>query len=234
MNVLPLELSFFVERLRQKEPVSYVRYGDGEFLAILGTKGSNCDGAQYFDDLAEALRETLESPRDYMHGIGPKILNRKNGLTQSSISWIEKHCPQIEWYDSEVFLTAMLAGQFYPLTNALRERKVLLVGNASLRQAPIPFDEFVEIPRLNAWLNYAATLDRIQSKMHSVNTVLFCGGMMAKVCLYDLFPTWGKTHFMLDCGSIFDQTVGVLSRSYSRRLKPEERETLNRVNFNLK
>jgi hypothetical protein len=231
MNVLPLDLTFFTERLSRNEPVSVARYGDGEMLAVLGTKGSNCDGSQYFPDLSEALRQTLEVPRDYLHCIAPKVTSRKNGLTESSFHWITKHCPQVEWYDSEVFLNAMLAGTLAPLIEVIEAKEILVVGNTHLRKAPLHYQEFVEIPTLNAWLDYAFILDQVRARMHAANVVLFCGGMTSKVLIYDLYPTWGKTHFMLDFGSILDQAVGVLSRSYSRRLKQEERDALLHLNF---
>lgn len=230
MNVLPLPLSFMTERFIQNEPFSLARYGDGEMLCIMKTKGHNCDGHEYFRDLGIALANSLIQPKDYLHCIAPKVMHRKNGLTEASVAWIKKNSPSLEWYDSETILNASLAGELNPFLMAICSRRVMLVGPKYLRALPI-YQEFVEVPRINAWLHYDEIRHAILKNAYQVDVILFCAGMTSKVLIWTLYDGLGKNRYLLDIGSTFDCFVGVLSRSYARRLKPEEIGRLRALNF---
>lgn len=231
MNVQPLELSYFVDRLQAFRPASIARYGDGEFLAILGVQGENCDHSEYFSDLGAALRESLEHPRAYLHCLAPKVIHRKNGLTEAAFNWIQIHAPLVEWYDSEVFLSASLAGGLQPFVRALADKRVMVVGSRHLRTLPFKPEVFIEVPAVNAWLEYSRIKAAIQQAIYRTNVVLFCAGMTSKVLIYDLFPACGHNRFLFDLGSCFDMYCGVNSRSYARRLPPGEIARLKTLNF---
>jgi hypothetical protein len=231
MNVLPLDIFFFTESLSCNSPASFSRLGDGEMLCVLKQRGENCDHSEYFPELGAALRATLMRPYDYRHGIAPKILHRKNGLTERSLQWLERYSKVKQWYDSEVFLTAMLGGNLGHWTNLLQQRKVMLVGNVHLRHAPLSPTVFIEVPTINAWLNHDEILQQIERSMYQVDVVLFCTGMLSKVLLWELYPTYGRTHWLWDCGSVFDVFCGVMSRSYARKLTPAEIGVLKVKNF---
>lgn len=228
MNVLPLSIEELIAKL--DSPFSLVRYGDGEFYSLLGQTGKNCDGADYgLPNLRKSLKETLTNPRDYLYGIGPKVMNRKNGTTEQSVQWIDQNAPQIKWHTSETILEASLAGELKPFIQKLG--KIMIVGNERLNQAPIPFKVFVQVPSANAWLQYDEILYLIRQELYQVDTVLFCAGFLSKVAIWDLFPSTGKTHTCLDVGSTLDMYCGVNSRSYARKLPLSEIERLKALNF---
>lgn len=232
MNVLPLDISFFVDALAHNEPVSFARYGDGEMYAIFKMNGENCDHCQYFPELGEALATTLRQPYDYLHGIAPKVMrHRGNGITEASVAWIEKHSRVKEWYDTEVFLTASLNGNLKPFMDELKQKHVILVGNNRLIDVPFRYDLFIEVPPVNAWLSYQDIHDRIKADLYRVDVVLFSAGMCTKVLIHDFFPMCGQTKFLLDMGSIFDMYVGIDSRSYARNLTTKQKIRLMRDNF---
>lgn len=230
MIVNPLPIEILVNRLENTLPFSLVRYGDGEMLCILGKDGANCDGAEYgIPGLREALARTLTEPRNYLHCIAPKVMHRGNGLTQKSVAWIEKNAPSVEWYDSETILEASLAGELKPFIQALG--KVMIVGPEHLRQIPIPFKVFVQVPKINAWLQYDKILYLIKRELYQVDTVLFCSGFLSKIAIWTLYNQFGETRNLLDIGSSLDMFCGVNSRSYARKRSVEEIQQLKLANF---
>lgn len=235
MQIAKLNLDFFTEQLRIGNPTTFVRYGDGEFSAILGVTGKNCDGHDYFESLGAALAQTITESRAYNYAIGPKITSRDNWLTKKSLNWIEKHAKRIEWYDSEVFLTASLAGEFAPFIETLRPHRVMFVGAGRMMGwAMQTFGDktiFISTPLPNAWLSHIGILRLIQGAANNCDVILFSAGMTSKVLMWELFPALGKTHFMLDTGSLFDMYAGSLSRSYARKLSGEQIKRLRESNF---
>lgn len=231
MKIYSLPLSFFVDKLQHKEPFAFVRAGDGEFQAVLGYDGHNCDGTNYTPELAAALRRTLEQPRDYLYAIGPKITQRKNRLSRAALDYLDRRAKVTRWHDSEVFLTASLAGQLRPFIDALRERRVALVGAAHLRALPLAVAEFVEVPLVGAFEARAEIRAAVTDTLTRANVVLFCSGMLSKILIWELFPLVKTTHALIDIGSTFDQYAGRMSRGYARKLDAAEIARLRELNF---
>ncbi len=237
MEIKKLSLEFFVEKLNNREPFSFARYGDGEFSAILGVKGHNCDGHEYFQDMGKALAKTLEEPRagNYFYGIGPKITGRDNRLTKKTISWLYAHTNNIQWNSSEVLLEASLAGELTPFVEALKKYSGIVVGPQHLMPfGNYLFDEHrphICIPSLNAWNVYENTLREIRREAYRCNIIIFSAGPVSKILIWSLFPWLGTTHTMIDCGSLWDMYRGIKSRSYARKLSDERIEELCKLNF---
>lgn len=232
ITVHPLPLETLVDKLNTFDPFTLTRYGDGEFLCVLSAPGQNCDGVKYnLPDLRESLSATLIHYQQYYYCIAPKVMSRKNGLTEKSVAWIEKHAPFIKWYDSETILNASVAGELKPFTQALKKRKVMLVGPAHLRSFPLPIKVFVEVPKVDAWLVYEDILRAVRRELYQVDTVLLCAGFVSKCLCWELHAMTKDSISVLDCGSTFDAYSGVYSRSYSRNRDAAEWDRLKRLNF---
>lgn len=230
MTILPLPLSFFVDKLNAAEPFSFARYGDGEFSAILGEVGENADHHQYFPGLGAELRQTLVTPRAYMHALGPKARHR-DGIGPDVANFLAA-CPPVEWYTSETFLTASLQGKLYPLVEALGRLRVVMVGPAHLRQLPITnVVAFVEVPLANCWLEKARIEHDILREAYKADVIAFSAGMATNVMIYDLFPHLGGTHALIDFGSLWDVMVGVDSRRYARRMTADMKRRMIEANL---
>lgn len=236
-EVNALSIDFFTSRLARRNPIAYVRYGDGEFNAIFGRSGENCDGHTYFPMMGQQLALTLTQPRhgNYMYGIGPKAA-RSEELRDAVGAWISVNAQGVTWNTSEVFLHASLEGALLPLINGLRARRVMLVGNPHLSRLELGSDMVhVPSPAKNAWLSKDRLRKEIISRMEErqPDVVLFCAGMVSKILIWELFPQWGKKVHLWDMGSVFDLYCGVDSRSYARRMRLAQKENLLRVNFGL-
>lgn len=243
MNIQPLALDMFTARLKSRNPFAFVRYGDGEFNAIFHMQGQNCDGHRYFPDLGDALAETLKQPRggDYVYAIGPKAAK---GMNIPVTRWLSRNAPELRWHDSEVLLTASLAGSLLPLVRVLNHRRVVIVGAAHLARlwehglVREP-QAHVITPDLNAWLDRRRIAQDVLRAANPTNAarradvVLFSAGMVSKVLIWQLYPLLGAEMCLWDTGSCFDVYCGKDSRSYARRMSAERKRELAIVNFGL-
>lgn len=230
-----ISLDFFTARLRARNPITFVRYGDGEFNAIFGMSGHNCDGHEYFPRLGAELALTLLQPRtgNYLYAIGPKAASNPEMRTVVQ-QWVEVHAPDVVWNDSEVFLRASLLGELGPLLQDLLTRSVVLVGGEHLQRLPVrlpPQWKHIVVPATNAWLEKKEISQRIVWAVEGSEVLLLCAGMLSKVLAWELFPHLGARVTVLDMGSVFDFAAGVDSRSYARRMPHEQKINLVMGNF---
>jgi hypothetical protein len=194
--------------LQTKEPFSFARYGDGEFNAIMGKPGMNCDGHSYFADMGARLKAILNSEPKYMVGIQP--------LTVSQFRYNDywKHL-NIPWVNADCLHNASIDEKLGRFFDVLKTRKVLLVGPKHL--------EFfkaaqIVIPNINCWTEYR----NIRSTIYEFLTdkkdwvVLFCASMMSEVLIDDFD---GSQNTFIDLGSALDVYAGKISRSYHKLLK---------------
>lgn len=229
MHPKPLPLSYFVDRLDRGEPVTYVRYGDGEFSALLGRDGETCDGQPYTRELGMDLLRTLAQPRGYLYALGPRAAQ---GLGIDVEAFMRRRGLKIDWHDSEVFIDASTRGDLFPLVAALRKRRVLTVGPAHLRKHPA-YDAvaFVETPAKDAYRALRRLYLEVMREAYKADVICFSAGPVAKILIHDLSPHLGQSHSLLDLGSVFDWYAGVDSRGYMRRMDAETRERLRRANL---
>lgn len=218
-------------KLLDEKPFAFVRYGDGEFISILGTtKGRNCDRHEYFAEMGIDLRMSLEQNHpDYIRAIGHMALEHdetgiENYLSQNNL--------EIEWHYTDVFLRASIDGKLNPLVKKLRCSKLLYAAPAHLK----PFlqkelgAEVIEIPPLNAYLYIDTIYSKILSKINDCDIFCMSGGMVTKIILYRLWFEQGiQNKTLLDIGSMWDGYVGKNSRSHTRQLrKPLMAQNLKR------
>lgn len=226
-----LDVDFFVSRLKRRNPLTFVRYGDGEFSAILGKSGHNCDGHEYFPQMGLELATTLTQPRtgNFMYALGPKV---RSTFGAEAEGWLQQWAPDVSWNDSEVFLHASLEGQLAPFVEEVSRHKVVLLGGSHLQ----PLTEaagwrHVVTPDKNAWLWRAEARGLLAHARKDADVLLLCAGMLSKVMAYELHPLLGDRYTILDLGSLFDVYCCKDSRSYARRMVKEERQKLRRINF---
>lgn len=228
MNIHPLSLARLVDDLQAGKPFAFVRYGDGEFNALLGREGETCDGQPYSHALGMDLLRTLACSRDYIYALGPRAAQ---GLGLNVEEFMRRRGLHIEWHDSEVLIDASVRGELWPFVEALRQRKVLTVGPGHLRHNPAYAPvAFVETPAKDAYKALARLYHEILREAYQADVICFSAGPAAKILIYDLFPHLGQTHSLIDVGSVFDWYCGVNSRRYMRALDDETRKRLVEVN----
>jgi hypothetical protein len=196
---------------------SYSRFGDGELGCLLGRQGQNCDGHVYFPDLGQRLKSIIESKPEYYTGLqslGKRIFENH-----------DKHKDEFkrlealnEWCPNELVHHISIKDRMNELYDALKDKNVLLVGNASLQMLN-GFDfDLIDIPTRNCWLVYHTTHRRLLEHLNEGDIILYSASMMTNVLIDDFYNIFGTTITQLDCGSMFDPYVNVNSRSYHKQI----------------
>jgi hypothetical protein len=208
-------LAWYVQKIDRGEPYSFARFGDGEWAAMLGQQGANCDGHQYFPKLGERLRQALIHPLGYVYGIQHCALRNKG---RAIVRFLKRNHVRLDWTDSDVFHRANIAGELFPLIRQLRTMDVVMVGPAHLRKAEkvlFPYREFIDVPLKDCFLAIEEVTARIRMCMagRSGTVITFSASMAANVMIHDLFPSLGSVNWLLDCGALWDVYAGVKSRN---------------------
>jgi len=206
----------FLEKLKNNEPFSFSRFGDGEWNAIFGKNGQNCDGHKYFEDMGAKLSEIVQSSPEYYMG----MQNLAMTLRGDAINAFNADLG-IEWIDADCFHKASIKGFFDTFFEALKGRDITMVAPDRLFgiDEHIDFDSFVTIPLNNCWEEKDKIVEDIKSLLEFGRVVLFCAGMPTNVMIDELYQEHGKECTLLDMGSVFDPYCGFSTRSYHKKLE---------------
>lgn len=178
----------------------------------------NCDGHQYFFDLAYRLRAVIENKLtddvdSYAFGMQAKAWGDMKFEITNYLDGIK--CGK-KFVEADEFHDMSTAGTFIKWARDLK-RNVIIVANEDVcKKTPIG-DAHVVIPKLNNWLYYGKMLADVQdeiAKKHD-SIVMVCAGMAGKVLIDDLyFSEAGAQNAFLDIGSALDPYCGIASRVY--------------------
>lgn len=245
MKVKKLPLGHFVDLLRNREPFALARYGDGEWLTILGFVGRrNSNGCTFTPALRDDLRRVLRNANPYYHGVLKVALTKKRFYAWHDHSivhefdarerigkWLESNHVDIEWINGDVLLDQALKGNLFPLIEQIRERRVLYVGNGRLRGLNMKhagffsYVAYVQPPPQNAHAAKNKILRKVWRlvERRRIDFIGWSSGLASKVFIdetYQRFPDVTQ----MDMGSIFDGYFKPLphvnpggSRSYIRK-----------------
>lgn len=215
-----------IEKIHEKETFAFSRYGDGEWNAILGKVGANCDGHEYFESLGKALRNVLISRPNYYLGL-QSLAMRVIGLEITKFVTANNIRPISEWGDADILHKASIKEMLPQFFEALDTTPyVLLVAPEYLKQINkyFKYNAIVEVPTKNCWLHYKrieydilAILNE-QTKYDNYVVVLFMAGMSSNVLIDALYNLYTDKVTLIDAGSVFDPFVGRNTRSYHKKL----------------
>jgi hypothetical protein len=214
-----VKLEDYIDMLLMDVPYSFSRFGDGEWNAIFRKSGSNCDDHQYFPDMGARLEEAVRNPYNYIYGM--------QGLSMRHMSFeiLELLGPNspIEWCESDVFHKAFAKGMMGHMVNALKTKKVCLVGPMYMKDKRLPFlrtGGMIKVPVKDCYLE----IDRIRGEIlrnEYAEVFAFSSSMMANVLIHELFPYIGTEKWMIDFGSVWDPCVDKFIRSVHKTYSPE-------------
>ena len=222
MKIITKSLKSYVNLLKKNKPFALARYGDGEWLTILGYHHlHNSNGCTFSPELSNALRCVLHRENDYFHAI-LKVAKRErqvpdeNGKPKdyglSAISkFLEDNTILMNWYDGDVMLEEMLKGRLFPLIEQLREKRVMYVGNERLRGLNMrgagffPYVAYVEPPPLNAYTHKDEILTRVFKAIGKakVDIIGWSSGLASKVFIDETYMRFPEIT-QIDFGSLYD------------------------------
>jgi glycosyltransferase involved in cell wall biosynthesis len=227
-HIFNTEIHFFFERLKENNPFSIVRYGDGEMMIIEGKPIdlSNKHHGEHKFDLED--KRYLKLQQEMVESIQYKDANYFVGLP----------CPCCVNKDSVKKMLNVAAQPDYNLTwanifvnsnheyfksyflNSIRDKNVVVIchKNADTKELHKHVNVINEFRiGVNAWLNDYDKISEIleYSKSVSTNTVfLFMAGTFTKLAIYKIHNI-RKDLFLLDIGSSLDKTMGLgVTRNY--------------------
>ena len=218
-------LSFYVDKLRARQPFSLARYGDGEWSAIVQDRRS-CVGQRLdLPGMRDAMMQSIRrAPRDpaYLLACHP---NQPRGNIED---WLKENQPAwLKWLDNRTFYYASMRGQLFPFVDALRnlEAPLVIIGPAHLRKLSsiLPVAGFIEIPSTDAWHSFAVILEACEAWRGVPTCFSISAGPTSSPLVWRMFARGFGDGWLLDVGSLWDIYCGVWSRGYHSRITPEIR-----------
>ena len=221
INLVYRGIEHFELMIKNRAPFSFARYGDGEWMSILGYSGRNCDGVQFNNELKLALTETLKYPQlndNYYYGM-LAIAFRYMRPYIEKFTYINNL--DITWTEATFLVAANRQGQLSSFLRSLRKRSILYVGPAHLRAISdiigLNIKHFIDVPNERAFEERERIKKEVLRFSGKADFVGFSAGPATKWLIWSLYPHLGQTHTLFDFGSIFDGYVGRPSRKYQRR-----------------
>ena len=208
-------IDFFTKRILNNEHFTFVKYGDGELLCMLGAKGENCDFHSYSPRLAKLLQisfaKLLDSKKVF-------LADWKDNLIDARDSFIKMYNLEPKFADYECFLTVeenikdnkLL--NFYKILKNTNSKKVF-VGPEKLKGVKEMFniEDFITVPSKNAFDDYDSIKSKLISTLDDNNIYMFCCSMMSCVLINDLIEL-NQNVTCLDIGSGLDPIFSYKSR----------------------
>jgi hypothetical protein len=219
-----LDFDEMLSMLKAKKNFSFSRFGDGEWAAVFGDEGGNCDNHPYYKELGLALAAVLLRPQLGYMGLQPKAINDLGGRISE---WVKANGGMIEWCNADLIHDASIADRLHELLGAMRGRKKILIGPAHLydfafRNQMIFIATPSDFPVWKAWTTiYADLVEQLDKDA----TVLYCASMATEVMIDKASREYGDTITQIDIGSAFDPAAGVVSRRYHKSIIEREEQS---------
>ena len=169
-------MDLLIEKIKNNIPFSFTRWGDGEWIALSGGKGKNCDKHEYFSDMGKNLKDILNSNPPYYMGLQP--------LAQNIMSRIILKYNHINWIDSDIFHDASINGDFNKFFSACDGKNIILVAPdymIGLNKFIKTITKHIIIPSVNCWLSKDKILKKINEYLKGRNVkhiILFSSKMI--------------------------------------------------------
>lgn len=232
MKLTPIPLDFFTDNLRESRPFSFARYGDGEWLTILGEYGrKNSNGCTFTPALADDLRLALARNQGYMYST---LTVAHHNLGRRIDGYCQKNKIGIKWYKGDVLLNKLLKGLLWPVVEQMRQKRVLYVGPYHCRQLNEHFFNYIHYiqpPPQNAHQVKDKLITSILRAVqaHKIEVIGYSSGLAAKVFIDEVYRLTSGEVTQIDFGSMWDGFFKIPSRSYIRKGKVKW-QTLLEVN----
>ncbi len=207
------------QKIVDKDNFSFSRWGDGEWEALLGYKGKNCDGHTYFPEMGMKLLQIVSNPARYYFGLQNFA---KKTLGNELVPYLSKQ----SWVNSDMLHHASIKGQLHQFFDALNTRRVVIVGPDRLQGLKaFDWERLIHIPTKDCWMGYPGVKERL-ADIEEDTVVLYCASMMSNVLIDDTWDFHEDTITQIDCGSLFEPYIGVANRTYHKRLTDGSGNTL--------
>jgi hypothetical protein len=201
--------TYLVECVKNKTPVSFSKYGDGEFNCASGHFGRNCDNDQYTPKKREALiysfKYMVDEAQNSYIGIWHDLQNKTfwESIVTKPVCWSDYHsilfCKQNDEKKAELYRAIKNSD-----LNKIIICNELLIKSKSLLNAHhiicVPFNNWFDT-QFDYYLNAIHNIIQDDGRQPLVIT---CCGMSAKIMICQLYKRHPNGIF-LDFGSGLDK-----------------------------
>lgn len=196
------------ECVRNNIPVSFSKYGDGEFNCMMYQRGRNCDRDTYTEKLSNALNNSFvhlveNMPHNAYIGLWHNLENKQKleKKTSTIINWASYHTIIFDKKDDET--KAIL----YKAIKQSKLKKIIICNQLLIKsQVLLDIDDVIFVP-FNNWFDsgFDHILQQVKEKIGTDGNhiVLTCCGMSAKVLICELVKSFPHGIY-LDFGSALD------------------------------
>lgn len=221
LDVIKYPVEYYLEKFTKREPFQFARYGDGEVLCMFhNDMKANCDGSKFLPQLTQPMKQIFINQFPYYHC----LLRCSFDLNGTKFKeFIEETCPDLQFYDGEIWQELSFGGRIEELTKAvsLHENPIFIGGshfqNIHLVKGFVNAPYHLQIPDVDSFLSIDEIMDEIANLITDGHrTFLFSAGYTTKIIIDELYPYVKDDVFLVDVGSVFDPYCGKLSRSGMR------------------
>ena len=220
-----LKLDELFEKIRKKEPLAYVRYGDGEYLLMMPS-GKHIKTQDRWiipaeiSNLGKTLKKTLTVwDKNFFYAIP---LRPTTVCNSRMIKWFLLNIKQERKYITDVLDSFVYHNyeSFFRLVKTINESSILFANmHADIKSFPLKVKEFYRIAD-DCVLFYEQEENRFIREVQEIaakysNTLfIICAGPLGKIIAYEGWKV-NPTNRYIDAGSAFDEFLfGKKTRPY--------------------
>jgi hypothetical protein len=225
--------NLLIDSIKNKSPISFSKYGDGEYFCAASYPGGNCDNDLYTEKKKNGLLASFkymvdELPNSYI-GWWDSIpqCEEQNQFwrdhSEKPIKWAQYHSLFIDGNNNEGKLEMYKTIKYSPL-------KKIYICNPLLVKAKLllNIDVMIRVP-FNNWFdnNFDDILEQIKQSIEPDEQciIMTSAGMGAKVLIYELSKLF-PNNIYLDFGSALDK---ICTKRTSRGWEPSYEQLMNVV-----
>jgi hypothetical protein len=190
--------AYLADCVKKGLPVSFIKRGDGEELAMTGEKGANCDGHPYSVELGQKLKTA------FWH-LEKKSAPREGRTWVNVVPFNDQKFYNILLHRNDQDFDSVKA--FWGAVRDSEHPKVF-VGPGRLKPVAdmLKAGTFIETPLVNAFSEYNAIREKLMWHAKAGTIFVFCAGMPAKVWIAHLLER-EENISCIDAGSAWDPLV---------------------------
>lgn len=226
VKIKDMSLEKYINRLKNNQHFSFVRFGDGEWLSLFRSFGKvSCDKQPLSIELQREMQKVLleGSKLDIIFGMQNYALKLANKKINK---FLFDNNLNIDWVNADIFHYACRDGKLFPLVEELRKQKVVVVGPKFLRKLSekvFKYSSFIDVPIEDCYRDKERILTeilKINEKMGEDTVYSFSAGPLSKILITALKEKMPRT-YLIDFGSLWDVFCGETERGYMKGMSNE-------------
>jgi len=193
--------------IQNQKPISFSKYGDGEYNCMIGIKGHNCDRDTYTSKLRQGLLESFQYMVSIEHSYQgvwhtTEVKEKFQKLVPNcEIKWAKYHTLILDRQNDESKV------KIYKTIKESKIKKIYVCNELMIKAKELlNIDYMIHVPFQNWFDNdFESVMMKIKSSINNdePHIVLTSCGMSAKVLIYELTKIY-KNGIYLDIGSGID------------------------------